>query len=81
MMVHHHLNDSDRDSFIVSRKDPNGKEHGKQFLSTLPLIPCKQSALSVDDRRQDNTAMAVDSLLSVYMITSILMHNSACTQS
>ncbi len=79
MIVHHHQNDSDKDSFIVVRVDPNAKEQSRQFLSKLPLIPCKQSALSADHRQQDNmlsTAAAFDSLLFAYM--SILMHNSAC---
>ncbi len=75
-MVHHRQNDSDKDSFIVVRVDSHAKEHGKHFLSMLPVIPCKQS---VDHRQPDSTAVAFDSLLFACM--SILMHNSACVQS
>ena len=76
---HHHQNDFDKDSFVVVRVDSYAEEHGKQFLSTLPVIPFKQSALSADHRQPDNIAAAFDSLLSAYV--SILLHDSACVPS
>ncbi len=76
MIVHHHQNDFDQDSFTVVRVHSYAEEHGKQFLSMMPVVPCKQSA---DHRQPDNTAATFDSLLFAYV--SILMHDSACVPS
>ena len=79
MIVHHHQNGFDKDNSIVVRVDPDPKKQSRQFLSKLPLILCKQSALAADHRQPDNTAVAFDSLLFAYV--SILMHDSECVPS